>query len=82
MLLVMRCARFRETWCQNGAVYVRGELEDCKAECQGLRQFQAEKACNHGEAGSVTEAVSEQRLQRVNEQLAAARKEAEAPPDL
>lgn len=48
------------------------ELEDCKAECQGLRQFQAEKA-----AGSVTEAMSEQRLQRLNEQLTAARKEAE-----
>jgi len=48
------------------------ELEDCKAECQELRHFAAEKADS-----SLTEAVSEQRLQRLNEQLTAARKEAE-----
>lgn len=92
-----------------------GELEDCKAECQELRHFAAEKAgmlkslmclwrrrilvqakscknllfknCMGGFChtfvssqadSSLTEAVSEQRLQRLNEQLTAARKEAEA----
>lgn len=48
------------------------ELEDCKAECKELRQFAAEKA-----DASLTESMSEQRLQRLNEQLTAARKEAE-----
>ncbi|CAL1158895.1 unnamed protein product [Cladocopium goreaui] len=48
------------------------ELEDCKAECKELRQFAAEKA-----DASLTESMSEQRLQRLNEQLTSARKEAE-----
>ncbi|CAK9017702.1 unnamed protein product [Durusdinium trenchii] len=48
------------------------ELEDCKAECQELRHFAAEKA-----DGSLTQALPEQRLQRLTEQLNAARKDGE-----